>query len=72
MMNDIENIKFKSMCDKCFKQLGKSEQEYGFIAVDDLGEERLFKGHKDCVIEISETLVHLYRKQEENETIEES
>lgn len=47
-----KRFEFKSMCDKCFIIMDKDEKLFGFNVEDDAGEEREFRGHEDCMMEI--------------------
>lgn len=58
-------IDLRRMCDKCLRIVGEQEDLVGFKIVDDLDNERVFKGHTHCVEEMGEVIVQLYGKKSE-------
>jgi hypothetical protein len=61
-----EPILFSLMCDRCFRMLYEGEDMYAMKLIDDNDEERLFKGHKECVEDIREILRQLYGRKKDN------
>lgn len=53
-------INLDKMCDGCLRMLGDNEKMFGFKVVDDLEQEKLFKGHESCVAELENTIKQLY------------
>jgi hypothetical protein len=60
-------VEFKKMCDRCYRMIGDNEQMFAFKLVDDADEERVFKGHKECLDEMVEIMTQLYGAKEQNE-----
>lgn len=58
-------IRISHMCDGCYRLLSDSEEMVAFKIVDDENMSRIFKGHKDCVEAIAETLNAIYGLKEE-------
>lgn len=57
-------INLERMCDRCFRPLGDNEEMHGF-RLNDGRTEKVIKGHKGCVEEITEILKQLYGLQEQ-------
>lgn len=55
------------LCDKCYGVLKKDEEVFGFKMMDDLGDMRSFKGHHDCMVELSEVIAESMKKFVEEE-----
>jgi hypothetical protein len=53
------------MCDGCYRLLSDHEEMVAFKIVDDEDRAKIFKGHKDCVEAIAETLHAIYGLKEE-------
>ncbi|MER2008608.1 MAG: hypothetical protein ABS939_14245 [Psychrobacillus sp.] len=62
----MEELRFKNMCDKCFHTLDELENIYGFKVIDGTGQERIVKGHKDCVEEIMSIMKDIYGEGEKD------
>lgn len=58
------NVDFKKMCDKCHRIVGDNEEMFAFKLIDDLGQEKIFKGHKYCMDEVVEIIRQLYGARE--------
>lgn len=50
------------LCDKCYEVMKKDEEVFGFKMIDDLGDMRAFKGHHDCMVELSKIIAESMRK----------
>ena len=54
------NVNLKNMCVRCLRMLHEDEPRFGFRMKDSHGNERLFKGHEECMNEMAEILNQLY------------
>ncbi|AGI11946.1 hypothetical protein X915_gp250 [Bacillus phage vB_BanS-Tsamsa] len=61
-----KTLRLDMMCDKCFKPFNTKEGEHGAIpVVDDVGNQKMFKGHIICMQYLAKELSDIYNGDDE-------